>query len=116
MTVIATWNVNSVRARLPRLLEWLDVFKPDIALLQELKATEENLRGSKLKTAVTTLRSTAKNFNGVAILSKTPIEDVTRGLPTFTDDTQARYIEGLTAGIRVASISTKWKSCAWRKV
>ncbi|MEC7942709.1 MAG: endonuclease/exonuclease/phosphatase family protein, partial [Pseudomonadota bacterium] len=43
MTIIATWNVNSVRARLPRLLEWLDVFKPDIALLQELKATEENL-------------------------------------------------------------------------
>ena len=105
MTVIATWNVNSVRARLPRLLEWLDVFKPDIALLQELKATEENLPRLEIEDRGYNIEMHGqKNFNGVAILSKTPIEDVTRGLPTFTDDTQARYIEGLTAGIRVASI------------
>ena len=105
MTVIATWNVNSVRARLPRLLEWLDVFKPDIALLQELKATEENLPRLEIEDRGYNIEMHGqKNFNGVAILSKTPIKDVTRGLPTFTIDTQARYIEGLTAGIRVASI------------
>lgn len=105
MTVIATWNVNSVRARLPRVLEWLDEFKPDVALLQEIKATDETFPRLEIEDRGYNVEIHGqKNFNGVAILSKSPIEDVIRGLPDITDDDQARYIEGFTGGIRVASI------------
>ena len=105
MTIIATWNVNSVRARLPRVLEWLDEFKPDIALLQELKATDETFPRLEIEDRGYNIEIHGqKNFNGVGILSKSPIEDVTRGLPNNEDDDQARYIEGFTAGLRVASI------------
>ena len=105
MTIIATWNVNSVRARLPRVLEWLDEFKPDVALLQELKATDETFPRLEIEDRGYNIEIHGqKNFNGVGILSKSPIEDVSRGLPNNEDDEQARYIEGFTAGIRVASI------------
>lgn len=105
MTVIATWNVNSVRARLPRVLEWLGEFKPDVALLQEIKATDETFPRLEIEELGYNIEIHGqKNFNGVAILSKSPIEDVIRGLPGNSDDDQARYIEGFTAGIRVASI------------
>ena len=101
MTIIATWNVNSVRARLPRVLEWLDEFKPDVALLQELKATDETFPRLEIEDRGYNIEIHGqKNFNGVGILSKTPIEDVTRGLPCNEDDDQARYIEGFTAGLR----------------
>jgi exodeoxyribonuclease-3 len=105
VTVIATWNVNSIRARLPRVLEWLDEFEPDVALLQELKATDETFPRLEIEDRGYNLEIHGqKNFNGVGILSKSPIEDVTRGLPGNEDDDQARYIEGFTAGFRVASI------------
>ncbi|MEC7488513.1 MAG: exodeoxyribonuclease III [Pseudomonadota bacterium] len=105
LTLIATWNVNSVRARLPRVLEWLDEFQPDIALLQELKATEETFPRFEIESRGYNIEIQGqKNFNGVGILSKTPIENVTRNLPNSGDDEQARYIEAVTAGIRVASI------------
>ena len=77
MTVIATWNVNSVRARLPRVLEWLDEFEPDVALLQELKATDETFPRLEIEDHGYNVEIHGqKNFNGVAILSKLPIEDV----------------------------------------
>ena len=105
LTVIATWNVNSVRARLPRVLEWLDEFEPDVALLQELKATDETFPWLEIEDRGYNVEIHGqKNFNGVGILSKSPIEDITRGLPNNTDDDQARYIEAFTAGFRVASI------------
>tara|TARA_Y100001970_G_scaffold282096_1_gene394240 strand:- start:2362 stop:3132 length:771 start_codon:yes stop_codon:yes gene_type:complete len=105
LTIIATWNVNSVRARLPRLLEWLDEFKPDVALLQEIKATEETFPRLEIEDRGYNVEIYGqKNFNGVALLSNSPIKDVIRGLPNNAEDHQARYIEGLTAGIRVASI------------
>ncbi|MEK9645037.1 MAG: exodeoxyribonuclease III [Alphaproteobacteria bacterium] len=105
MTKIATWNVNSIRARLPRVLEWLDEFKPDVALLQEIKATDETFPALEIEDRGYNVEIHGqKNFNGVAILSKSPIEDVIRGLPGNKDDDQARYIEGFTCGLRVASI------------
>jgi exodeoxyribonuclease-3 len=105
VTKIATWNVNSIRARLPRVLEWLDEFKPDVALLQEIKATDETFPALEIEDRGYNVEIHGqKNFNGVAILSKSPIEDVIRGLPGNKDDDQARYIEGFTCGLRVASI------------
>jgi exodeoxyribonuclease-3 len=105
MTKIATWNVNSVRARLPRVLEWLKEFSPDVALLQEIKVIDENFPKMEIEDLGYNLAIHGqKTYNGVAILSKSPIEDIRRGLPGETLDEQARYIEGFTNGLRVASI------------
>ena len=105
MTKIATWNVNSIRARLPRVMEWLEEFSPDVALLQEIKSTEETLPRMELEDLGYNVEIHGqKSYNGVAILSRSPIEDVIRGLPGNEEDEQARYIEGFTCGVRVASI------------
>jgi len=91
---IASFNINGIRARLPALTDWLDDAQPDIALLQEIKCVDEDFprtpfedRGYNVET------HGQKGFNGVAILSKLPLEDVTRGLPGDDDDEQARWIE-----------------------
>lgn len=105
MTKIATWNVNSVRARLPRVLEWLTEASPDIALLQEIKATEETFPRLEIEDLGYNIAIKGqKNFNGVAILAKRPIEDVVTELPGNPEDEQARYIEAFVDGLRVASI------------
>ena len=105
MPTISTWNVNSVRARLPRVLDWLADAKPDVALLQELKVADELFPAAEIEDLGYNIAAHGqKTYNGVAILSRTPIEDVTRGLPGDESDEQARYIEAFTAGIRVASI------------
>ncbi len=106
---IASWNVNSLKARLPILLDWLGEFRPDIVLLQEIKCVAEQvpeleIGGLGYNLAV----SGQKTYNGVAILSKTPLEVEETALPGDDEDTQARYIEAVTttaAGtLRVASI------------
>ncbi|MEQ9488665.1 MAG: exodeoxyribonuclease III [Alphaproteobacteria bacterium] len=102
---IATFNVNSLRARLDNVLEWLESAEPDVVLLQETKCQDENfpdleLSGLGYKAAV----HGQKSYNGVAILSKHAIEDVVCGLPGDPEDDQARYIEGTVRGVRVASI------------
>jgi exodeoxyribonuclease-3 len=96
---IATFNINGIKARLPALLDWLDEAQPDVALLQEIKSVDEAFprepfeeRGYNLET------HGQKSFNGVAILSKLPLEDVTRGLPGDDDDEQARWIEATVVG------------------
>jgi exodeoxyribonuclease-3 len=102
---IATWNVNSIRARLEHLTEWLKNEQPDIALLQEIKceiATFPHEAIEDLGYNVAVLGQ--KTFNGVAILAKSPLEDVTKGLPTFPEDDQARYIEAVIGTTRVASV------------
>lgn len=105
MTRIATWNVNSVRARLPRVLEWLKEAAPDVALLQEIKCVDDGFPRLEIEDLGYNVATHGqKNFNGVAILSKKPIEDVTTGLPGDPDDVQARYIEAFTGDVRVASI------------
>ena len=105
MTRIATWNVNSVRARLPRVLEWLDEAAPDIVLAQEIKSTEETFPREAIEALGYNVEIHGqKTYNGVAILAKSPIEDVVRGLPGDPGDEQARYIEGFVGDMRVASI------------
>ena len=102
---IATWNVNSIKQRLPGVLEYLGEARPDAVLLQELKAVEEAfpaLEIGDLGYNVAVWGQAA--YNGVAILSKHPLDDVVRGLPGDDEDTEARYIEAETAGLRLASL------------
>ena len=102
---IATWNVNSIKARLPRVLEWLGEFQPDVALLQEIKCVDEDFPGLEIGDAgYNVATSGQKSYNGVAILSKRPIEVERRALPGDESDEQARYIEALIGDVRVASI------------
>lgn len=105
---IATWNVNSVRARIGLVLDWLREADPDVALLQEIKTTEDQFPRMEIEDLGYTLAIHGqRSYNGVAILSKRPLDDVTLGLPSLEDE-QARYIEALVpAGdgvVRVASI------------
>ncbi|MEK9722881.1 MAG: exodeoxyribonuclease III [Rhodospirillaceae bacterium] len=102
---IATWNVNSIKVRLPRVLEWLSEFQPDVALLQELKCVEEAFPAMEIGDAGYNVAVAGqKTYNGVAILSKRPIEVETTALPGDDTDEQARYIEALIGDLRVASI------------
>ena len=105
MLKIATWNVNSVKARLPRVLDWLAEAAPDVALLQETKSTEETFPALEIGELGYNMAVTGqKTYNGVAILSKRPIEVTLDALPGDGADDQARYIEAVTGGVRVASI------------
>ncbi len=105
MTKIASWNVNSIRARLPILLDWLGERGPDILLLQEIKTEAKAFPREEIEDLGYNVAICGqKTFNGVAILSKSPIEDVTEGLPGDPEDTQARYLEAWSGGVRVASI------------
>ncbi len=102
---IATWNVNSIKMRLPNLLEWLKEASPDVVLLQELKVVENSFPDLEIGDAgYNTAVWGQQTYNGVAILSKLPISDVKRGLPGDQDDDHARYIEAEIGGIRVASL------------
>jgi exodeoxyribonuclease III len=105
VTIIATWNVNSVRARLENVTAWLREVSPDIALLQEIKVENEKFPAEAFEDLGYNLAIHGqKTYNGVAILSKQPIHDVVRGLPGEDADDHARYIEAEIGGIRVASI------------
>ncbi len=96
---IATFNINGIKARAQALPAWLDDAQPDVVLLQEIKSVDENFprelfedRGYNVET------HGQKSFNGVAILSKFPLEDVERGLPGDDSDEQARWIETTVVG------------------
>jgi len=109
MTIeIASWNVNSVKARLPNLVQWLKEHKPDLVCLQELKCLEEAFPRDEIESlGYNVAIHGQKTYNGVALLSRFPLEDVTRGLPDYTDE-QARYIEAIistqTCALRIASL------------
>jgi exodeoxyribonuclease-3 len=105
MLKIASWNVNSIKVRLPNLLAWLSEAEPDVVLLQETKSIDEKFPRLEIEDRGYNLAIHGqKTYNGVAILSKRPLEDVTMGLPGNEDDPQARYVEAITGGVRVASI------------
>jgi exodeoxyribonuclease III len=98
---IATWNVNSVNARLERVLEWFESAAPDVAVLQEIKCLDEKFPTEAFeRLGYNVAVHGQKTYNGVAMLSKFPLEDVRRGLPLLHDDEvdeQARYIEAVIA-------------------
>ena len=102
---IATWNVNSIRARLPNVLAWLEEAAPDVALLQELKTVEDGFPFPDIEDLGYNCAVVGqKTYNGVAVLSKSPIEIETKSLPGDDGDDQARYLEAVTGGVRVAAI------------
>ena len=107
---IATWNVNSVKARLDTARAWLADGAPDVICFQEIKTTDEAFPTDAFESlGYNTATHGQKSYNGVAILSKRPLEDVVRGLPGSEGDDHARYIEAVIpsesgGAIRVASI------------
>lgn len=102
---IVTWNLNSIRARLENFTGWLAEHQPDVLLLQEIKCEAHNFPEETIADLGYNIAIHGqKTFNGVAILSKYPIDDVQCGLPTYSEDVQARYIEAVTNGVRVASV------------
>jgi exodeoxyribonuclease III len=103
---IATYNVNGIKARLPRLIEWLDETKPDIVCLQELKSSDETIPIADVAAAgYGGIWHGQKGFNGVAILARGAEPALIRkGLDGEPEDEMSRYIEADVSGIRVASI------------
>lgn len=108
---IATWNVNSVNARLEGVLAWFEAQAPDVAVLQEIKCVDEKFPTEAFeRLGYNVAVHGQKTYNGVALLSKFPLEDVRRGLPFLGDDEtdeQSRYIEaviGSPTPVRVCGI------------
>lgn len=103
---LATYNVNGIRARLPRLVEWLAREQPDLVCLQELKCADEALPIGDIEAAgYGAVWHGQKGFNGVAILAKGDTPQLRRtGLPGDPDDTHSRYIEAEAGGVVVASL------------
>lgn len=103
---IVTYNVNGVRARLPRLVEYLDEQKPDIVCLQELKCADDSFPREDIEAAgYGAVWHGQKGFNGVAILARGREPELRRmGLPGDPDDTHSRYIEAEVGGLIVGSI------------
>ncbi len=102
---IASWNINSIRARQERLLEYLASRAPDVLCLQELKCVDDSFPGEALGQAGYHFVSHGqKTYNGVAILSKLPQQEATRGLQDGVEDPQSRVIAATIGGLRVVSI------------
>lgn len=106
---IATWNVNSIKPRMEHLLGWLRETGTDIVLLQETKTVDEAFPAMEIEDLGYNIAIHGqKTYNGVAILSKFPLDDITRGLPGDESDEQARYIEAVVStdggAVRVASV------------
>ena len=102
---IASFNINGIKARLPALMDWLDEAQPDVAILQEIKSIDENFPREAFEGKGYNVETHGqKSFNGVALLSKLPLEDVTRGLPGDDEDEQARYIEATVVGDQAVRI------------
>ena len=92
---IASWNINGIKARIDVLRAWLQEASPDVVCLQEIKSVDENFPRELIEELGYNVETHGqKSFNGVALLSKLPLEDVSRGLPGDDSDEQARFIEG----------------------
>jgi exodeoxyribonuclease-3 len=98
---LATWNVNSLKVRLPHLLQWLALEQPDIVCLQETKTEDAKFPLSEIESAgYRVIFSGQPTYNGVAILSRIPAEEVIAGIPGFPDP-QKRLLTATYAGVRV---------------
>jgi len=102
---IATWNVNSVRARLPRLLDWLRQHEPDVVCLQEIKCVDEQFPLQPIEELGYHVQSFGqKTYNGVAILSRQPMTDVVRGMPDDESQAQRRVLAASVGEVRVLNL------------
>jgi exodeoxyribonuclease-3 len=98
---IATWNINSLGVRLPQVLQWLDTARPDVPALQELKLSDDKFPSAELQEAgYHAVFHGQKTYNGVALLSREPVQAVLKNIPGF-DDEHARVITATLAGVRL---------------
>lgn len=103
--LIATWNVNSIRARHERLIRWLSNHQPDVLCLQEVKVEEKAFPFDALREAGYNAEVFGqRTYNGVAILARTELTDVQKGFPKDAFDDQARFIAATVSGVRIVSI------------
>lgn len=103
---ISSFNINGVRARIGQLTDWLTTSQPDVAVLQEIKTQDETFPRQEIEDLGYNLETFGqKGFNGVAILSKLPLEDVSRGLPGDDTDEQSRWIEATVVGQKAVRIA-----------
>jgi len=101
---LATWNVNSLKVRLPHLLDWLARAKPDVVCLQETKTEDKSFPLAEIEAAgYRVIYSGQKTYNGVAILSRTALSAEARGIPDFADDLK-RVIAATVGGVRVVCL------------
>ncbi len=101
---IATWNVNSLRVRLPHLRDWLQAAQPDVVGIQETKCVDEQFPYAELEAlGYVAAHNGQKTYNGVALLSRHPLQDVARDLPGFADE-QKRVIAATINGVRVVNV------------
>ena len=101
---IASWNVNSLNVRLPHVLEWLKLFQPDVLVLQETKQEDSKFPQADIEAAGYHVAFDGqKTYNGVAILSKTEMTDVQKGIPEFADE-QKRVIAATINGVRIIDL------------
>src|ERR1700749_4446981 len=105
---LAPWNVNSINARLETVLDWFRKAEPDVACLQEIKCVDEAFPAEPFESLGYNIAVHGqKTYNGVAMLSKFPLDDVRKGLPEGEGYAHARYIEALVLAekpIRVGGI------------
>ena len=95
---IATWNINGVKARIDNLVHWLREAAPDVVCLQEIKSVDDAFPAEPIEELGYNIALHGqKGFNGVALLSKHPIEDIRKGLPGMEHDEQARFLTGLVS-------------------
>ncbi len=103
--IVATFNINGVKARMGALTDWLQEAQPDVALLQEIKSVDDAFPSEHFgNLGYNVAVHGEKGFNGVAILSKLQIEDVQRGLPGDPNDSQARWIEATVVNRRAIRV------------
>jgi exodeoxyribonuclease-3 len=101
---IASWNVNSLNVRLPHLLEWLKTAQPDVLVLQETKLEDAKFPQAEIEAAgYRVVFDGQKTYNGVAILSKSEITEVQRGIPGFADE-QKRVLAATVNGVRIIDL------------
>lgn len=101
---IATWNVNSMKVRLPHVLEWLAANEPDVLVLQEIKQQSDAFPAEELAAAgYRSIANGQKTYNGVAIISRNPADDEVHEFPDF-DDPQRRVLAATIDGVRVINL------------
>jgi len=102
---IASWNVNSVRARLPNVTKWLQATEPDVLLLQEIKCQTDDFPRLEFEALGYECHIVGqKSYNGVALLSRLPASDVQTRLEGDDSDEQARFVQATVQGVKIASL------------